>query len=76
MLTSAGNSNTIQERVLLAVEDLPPDASLLDAAERLCLIAAIEQGVHDVKEGRTVSQQEALRRIKTMRDKWSGSNGR
>ena len=46
-----------------AVRSLPEDATIRDAIERLELIEAIEQGLADVAAGRTVSQEEAKRRL-------------
>lgn len=66
---------SIQDRVLSAIKSLPRNASLFEAAERLCYFAAIEEGLKDAEEGRVVSHDEAVKRINEMISKWSGSNG-
>lgn len=50
----------------LALEDvrqLPEDASLEDAMERLYVLAAIERGRADIAAGRVVSHEEVRRRF-------------
>lgn len=46
-----------------AVEQLPEDATLEDAMERLYLLEKIEQGRADVRAGRTVVHEEVVRRF-------------
>lgn len=46
-----------------AVEQLPDDASLDDAMERLYLLASIERGRADAAAGRVVSHAEVRRRL-------------
>ena len=38
------SSGTVKHKVLEAMEDLPPDATVEDAIERLVLLAKIERG--------------------------------
>jgi predicted transcriptional regulator len=45
-----------------AVRDLPEDATVEDAMDRLYFLAKVEQGVQQAEEGRTVSHEEARRR--------------
>jgi predicted transcriptional regulator len=52
-----------KERVLKAVRDLPDDASVEDAMERLYFLAKIEEGERQADAGQTVSHEEAKRRI-------------
>ena len=52
-----------KERVLKAVRDLPEDASVEDAMERLYLLAKIQEGERQADAGQTVSHEEAKRRI-------------
>jgi predicted transcriptional regulator len=52
-----------KERVLKAVRDLPEDASVEDAMERLYFLAKIEEGERQAEAGKTVSHEEAQRRI-------------
>lgn len=44
--------------ILRAVSDLPEDATLDDAFERLFVLHKIEQGLKDAEEGRTMTQEE------------------
>ena len=52
-----------KERVLEAVRDLPEDATVEDAMERLYFLAKIEEGERQADAGRTMSHEEAKRRI-------------
>lgn len=52
-----------KERVLDAVRDLPENATVEDAMERLYFLAKIEEGERQADAGQTVSQEEAKRRI-------------
>lgn len=44
--------------ILRAVSDLPEDATLDDAFDRLFVLHKIEQGLKDAQDGRTVTQDE------------------
>ena len=55
-------SNT-KDKVLELVEQLPPDATIEDAMERLYLLAKIERGLAEVDAGDTVPHSEAKRRL-------------
>ena len=46
-----------------AVEQLPEDATLEDAMERLYLLEKIEQGSADVQAGRTFVHEEVVQRF-------------
>ena len=52
-----------KERVLEAVRDLPENATVEDAMERLYFLAKIEEGERQAEAGRTMSHEEAKRRI-------------
>ena len=52
-----------KERVLDAVRDLPDDATVEDAMERLYFLAKIEEGERQADVGQTVSHEEAKQRI-------------
>lgn len=56
-------AESIKERVLEAVRQLPPDATVEDAMERLYFLAKIERGIADADAGRVVSHDEAKRRF-------------
>ena len=44
--------------IIRAVSDLPDDATLDDAFERLFVLHKIEQGLRDAREGKTMTQDE------------------
>lgn len=46
-----------------AVEQLPEDASIEDAIERLVFLAKIERGIADADAGRTISHEEVKQRL-------------
>lgn len=54
---------SIKDRVLDAVRDLPEDATVEDAMERLYFLAKIEEGERQADVGETVSHEEANRRV-------------
>jgi len=53
----------VRDRVLDAVRDLPEDATVEDAMERLYFLAKVEEGIRQADAGQTVSHEEARRRI-------------
>lgn len=50
-------------RVLDAVRDLPEDATVEDAMERLYFLSKIEEGERQADAGQTMTQEEAKRRV-------------
>ena len=54
---------TAKQRVLEAMETLPPDATLEDAIERLVLLTKIEQGLAQLDGGQEVEHGEVKRRL-------------
>lgn len=46
-----------------AVEQLPPDATVEEAMERLLFLAKIEQGIAEADAGKTVSHEEVRKRL-------------
>jgi predicted transcriptional regulator len=52
-----------KQRALHALEQLPEDATLEDAMERLYLLEKIEQGRADVAAGRVVPHDEVVARF-------------
>jgi len=55
--------NRLKDRVLEAVRELPEDATVEDAMERLYLLAKIEAGERQADAGQTLSHDEARERI-------------
>jgi predicted transcriptional regulator len=55
--------STAKQRVLEAMEKLPPDATVEDAIEQLVLLAKIERGLAELDAGQGVEHNEAKRRL-------------
>jgi len=55
---------TAKEKILKMVENLPSDASIEDAMDRLYLLYKVEKGLDQVEQGQTVSHVEAKERLK------------
>jgi hypothetical protein len=53
----------LKEQMLKAIDELPADASVEDAIERLYLIHKIERGTRQADDGELVSQQDARTRM-------------
>jgi hypothetical protein len=47
-------------KILRAVEDLPEDATIEDAIERLVFLHKVEVGLEQVQEGKTMPLDEAI----------------
>ena len=56
-------NQTIRERVLQALEGLPPDATLDDAIERLVFLAKIDAGLAELDAGKGIPHDEVKRRV-------------
>ena len=54
---------TTKELVLNAVKDLPEDAAIEDAMERLLVLAKIERGIVQADAGKTISNEELKERL-------------
>jgi predicted transcriptional regulator len=54
---------SMKQKVLEAVQQLPADATLEDAMERLYFLAKIERGLADADAGRTVSHEDVRNRF-------------
>lgn len=52
-----------KRQILHAIEDLPEEANLDDAIERLILLDKIERGLAQADAGQLVGQEEARRRM-------------
>jgi predicted transcriptional regulator len=51
---------TVKQKILHAVEQLPDTATLEDAIERLCFLAKVEEGLRQSDAGETVPHAEAI----------------
>ncbi len=54
---------TTKEQMVKAIQELPDDASIEDAIERLYLLFKIERGIAQADAGQKVSQEEARKRM-------------
>ncbi len=57
------NAGTTKQKILKALDELPDEATLEDAIERLCFLAKVEEGLRQSERGETVSHEEAKRRL-------------
>lgn len=55
---------TTKEMVLQSVKQLPDNASIEDAMERLLLLAKIEKGIRQADAGKTVSHSQVKERMR------------
>lgn len=53
----------IKQQILKAIEELPDDASVEDAFDRLYLLYKIEKGLRQADRGELISQEEARQRM-------------
>jgi hypothetical protein len=54
---------TGKQKILEAVRDLPDDASLEDAIERLCFLAKVTRGLAELAGGQVLPHAEAKRKL-------------
>jgi len=52
----------LKQRILNAVDDLPADATIEDAIERLVFIAKIERGLAQAEAGQVIPHNEIAKR--------------
>jgi hypothetical protein len=50
-----------------ALEELPADATIQDAIDRLYVLYKVEQGITDLEAGRVLSESELTERVKQWR---------
>ena len=65
-------SETTKRDMLEMIERMPDDVSVEDVMYALYVRQAVDRGMADVKAGRTVSHEEAMKQI----DEWLQSAGR
>jgi predicted transcriptional regulator len=56
-------SPSVKDRLLEVVRQLPPDATIEDAMERLYFLAKIDSGLAEADAGKTVSHEEVKARF-------------
>lgn len=54
-----------KDAALQAIHRLPDNADFRAIAEEIAFLAALDQGDHDIKEGRVVSNEEARERLES-----------
>ena len=54
---------TTKEKIIRAVEELPPNATIEDAMERLLFLAKVERGLKQADAGETISHMEVKERM-------------
>ncbi len=54
----------LKQRILDAVEQLPPDATLEDVIERLCFLAKIERGLSQADAGQLTPHEQIIAQFK------------
>ena len=57
------SSGSAKRKVLEVIENLPADATLEDAIERLVLLAKTERGLAELDAGQAVEHAEAKRKL-------------
>jgi hypothetical protein len=53
----------LKDEMLKVIQDLPADATVEDAMERLYLLQKVERGIAQAEAGQIVSQEEARQRM-------------
>ena len=54
---------SVRDRIIHALEDLPPDTTIEEAIERLVFLAKIDAGLAELDAGKGVPHDEAKRRL-------------
>jgi predicted transcriptional regulator len=54
---------TAKMKIIEAVQDLPNDATIEDAMERLLFLAKVERGLKEADAGKTISHMEVKERM-------------
>ncbi len=54
---------TPKQRILEALQDLPADATIDDAIERLVFLARVQEGLGQLDSGQSVTHEEVKRRF-------------
>ncbi len=70
------SDSTSKDRILRAVRDLPEDATLNDAIERLIFLRKVEVGLEQAESGQTVSLDKVEADILDRRHERHGKSSR
>ena len=57
------STQSVKDQILKAIQDLPDDATVESAMERLYLLYKIDQGIEQADRGQVVSKEEVKRRM-------------
>ncbi|MEL6444321.1 MAG: hypothetical protein AAF089_05370 [Bacteroidota bacterium] len=63
-------STLTKRQIVRAVENLPDDAAVDDAIERLLFLSKIEEGLRQAEHGETSSYEEVKRRLEARIASW------
>ena len=55
--------STVRDRIMRALEDLPPDVAFEDAIERLVFLAKVDAGIAELDAGKGIPHDEVKRRL-------------
>jgi predicted transcriptional regulator len=56
-------AESVRDRLLHAVQQLPPDATVEQAMERLYFMAKVEEGLRQADSGQLISHEDARKRL-------------
>jgi predicted transcriptional regulator len=56
-------AETTKDRLLEAMQQLPPDATIEQAMEHLYFLAKVERGLQQADAGQTITHEDARRRL-------------
>lgn len=56
-------TDTVKQKILQVVKELPESATFEDAIERLCFLAKVEEGLRQSDAGETIPHAEAVRQL-------------
>ena len=62
------SQHSTKDQMMQIIEQLPPDATVEDAIERLYLLYKVERGLDQAETGQKISQEEARRKL----SRWLG----
>ena len=58
-----GKSGASKQKALAAIASLPANATIQDAIERLVLLARVDRGLAEVRDGKALDHAEVKRRL-------------